>query len=355
MLEIAEPWIPPELVSTAALSRLKLLAAALPAALTDRFHLECRLGSHSSRTDLILGITGDGRRILAGSNPAVAMAPELEGHPVWSGLKALFGLRQVGALPSSGPAARTWLEFDLDAGEHQRLPVPGVFAVWKRPLRGDQGWQVLWSCLEQYQRYLLGHPPSQELRRILWRCMRSLPESASIFAAGFFPSRRHLELRLCVSGLLAGQVPDYLEAIDWPGPLSACRRWMEREPLKAPGIGKTRLLHLDLGRAFKPKFGVEVNLRHNGLLRRPKDTGRYLDGLVASGLCTPPKRRGLDSWGGTQVVTLPHELWPSMVARWVNHVKVTCGQSGTARAKAYLCHGHSPYARRRRMAPVSAS
>ena len=66
----------------------------------------------------------------------------------------------------------------------------------------------------------------------------------------------------------------------------------------------------------------------------------FLEALVARGLCSRAKCDALLAWPGVRSERLAHELWPSHVGRWVNHVKVVCGDA-EPRAKAYLCVHHA--------------
>ncbi|MEM7582107.1 MAG: hypothetical protein AAF560_01890 [Acidobacteriota bacterium] len=331
-LDLVQTWVPEELVASTAWSRLQAAAARLPAALTQSFYLECHLAGDVSRTDLILEIGDAGRVILAGENPAIQLERSVSAHPTWEHLAQLC--RQWIHRPNGvcRQVQRLWLELDLDVeAGRQAVPAPRLFVDWHQPLPAASARRTLEPFLNAFG--ALTGAPASEAREALRYCLDGLTPETSIYSLGLFPEHREPALRLCVRGPETRQV-EYVRKLERFGELPCL-------PLASSEEGQRgRILHLDASRHGIDRIGFERGLRQ---LKSPdllKDT--YLDCLVDAGLCSPAKRLALAAWPGGRVETFPHEIWPSLAARWVNHVKVTQTADGAQRAKAYLCHRHVP-------------
>src|SRR5262249_50741750 len=61
-----------------------------------------------------------------------------------------------------------------------------------------------------------------------------------------------------------------------------------------------------------------------------------LDALAQRGLCTAAKREALLAWHGTAWRRLPHELWLTLMARLINHVKLVHQPGRDLEAKSYV-------------------
>ena len=328
--------------------RLESLGASLPALISDRLYLETRLASDRSRADLIIAIEAFGREILAGKNPALFLPPVYSSSLVWAWVREVCGCWSAGADAAFGQVRRLWLEFDLPTDEVERTArlVPGIFVDLCQPSTASSTLAVCDALLGAWHR--CGSPGRLLARTAdsVSACLRRLPDNTSVFSLGLFPSRGDGELRLCVYGVERSQLGEVARALPWPGPRQRLIRWLEEQ---AGGGGSVcrRLLHLDLTTSAGPRIGFEWGLRragrsHEGVLRDP-----YLRRLVAAGLCADTKYRALCTWPETRVQTLPHELWPSLVVCWVNHLKVTLRSDGHQEAKAYLCRRHVPHFRRK--------
>src|SRR5579884_4271399 len=102
------------------------------------------------------------------------------------------------------------------------------------------------------------------------------------------------------------------------------------------------ILHLDVDRTrarVAPRFGVEYMLDRATQARGCIAERAFLHHLVSRGLATAEKAAALEEWPSVRRVSLPHQFWPSIAARRVNHIKVTTGADGATSAKAYLCLG----------------
>ena len=57
------------------------------------------------------------------------------------------------------------------------------------------------------------------------------------------------------------------------------------------------------------------------------------------------------AWPGLVKRTMPHQLWPSLFVRRVNHVKLVQDAQGALTGKVYLCAEHMAAARSPQRAP----
>ena len=116
-------------------------------------------------------------------------------------------------------------------------------------------------------------------------------------------------------------------------------------PLASLGAcpGRTAaIVHVDVGAHVAPTIAVELPFsRASQRVGRIAEVG-LLDALVAAGLCDRTKRDELLAWPRRIVGTMPHELWPSAIARRLNHVKLVWRPGADVEAKAYLAASHRP-------------
>ncbi len=339
-LATVKPWLSPQVLGEGGWSRIAAVGAILPAQITNCFYLECQLGQSIARADLILGISDSGSRILAGENSAIELDPTLAVQPVWVHLGRLCRRWLCRSSSFHRQVKGIWIELDVATDSEQRDPLsaPRVFVDWVRTSTREGVSGALEALLRELGG-LAGRRPSNDLVSALLGCVESLPATCSLYSVGFFPEPGREELRLCIRG--AGeQLRRYLKRVGTP---RDGQRFLEAEALVSAKTSsdRTRIVHLDVGVSRASMVGLEHSLRGQG--RKDLALGPDLARLVASGGCTPAKRMGLCGWPGGRVDTLPHELWPSLVVRWVNHVKVTPASDGGWQAKAYLCHKHVPY------------
>jgi hypothetical protein len=85
---------------------------------------------------------------------------------------------------------------------------------------------------------------------------------------------------------------------------------------------------------------LEYVLARRSQLRGVLAETEFLARLVKMGLCSDEKRAALFEWPGWGWDSMPHECWPSVVVRRVNHVKVLWDVDAPVAAKAYLCFCH---------------
>jgi hypothetical protein len=344
-LRAVQPFVPCALVSDAAWARVTGVAARLPAALSEWAYLECRLGEGAEQVDTSLVLGPDGRDVVAGANPAIALPPELMGSDEWRRVSELCRAWAGGDAGIAEWASGVWLEFDVPRGEPQRPPVPGVF-VYSRGEAGRPG--PLPRAPEGARRaleVLRGGALPPELARGLDRCWRALPDGAHAPHVGALLSRGADSLRVCVTGAARRDVPGFLRALGWPGDEGALAA--ELAALADAGAPEPAMVQVDVDGAARERVGLEYALERGPQARGELPRGELLDALVRRGLCAPAKRAALQSWPGTAVHTLPHQLWPCVLARRVNHVKLVFGADGPREAKAYLSLHHRPRPSRR--------
>jgi hypothetical protein len=344
--------LPASLVSPSALRRVLAVTRQLPAILSRFAYVECRLTAGDPQVDIILNVTDDGKRLIAGQNPAIQLPRRLREHPVWQRLSEFCRHWIDPASPVHDSVRSIWLEFDLDEPPGD-VPVPGVF------VRFDGGNDLPTSVPEPEKAglvrdivfpLLLGRdlPPATYAR--LQPCFDALPTGAQVSEVGVLLPRSADWVRLCLKGLPEHALLPYLSAIGWPGDRSeleaVLRTFSETE---VPGRGRPLqpgYLDLDVGDAVHARLGLEYFLQRGArqLLHGMSETG-WLDKLVAAGLCSPDKRAGLLAWPGYFHARFAHELWPSLVVRQANHVKLVYTPGQPLVAKAYLNFLHQHYKR----------
>jgi hypothetical protein len=346
---LAAPHLRAPLVTPRAFARVREVADTLPAALVSWVHLECRLGEGVEDVDMIVRVDAAGRALLAagemrattgeGWRRAVAMARRWDeyGDP--------------GALRGS---ASLWLEFDVPADPPCAVPAtiaePGLFVELhvERAVALAAG-----NAVDQLAAPLLpstprGQDAARSVARVVRRCMDALPPGgdAKLYSLGVLVPRGDDLVRVCIIDPPA-DVAGYLTAVGWPGDVA------EIEALLAPATQamsaarqRVGVLHLDVANgALAPRAGFELVFDRASQVRGVLADAALFDHLTARGLCVPEKRDALRHWPGVARCTLAHELWPSVVLRTVNHVKLTW-REGHVEAKAYLRLGAQPWHQR---------
>lgn len=273
---------PRALVSPAAYARVRDVAERVPASLAQWIYLECRL-SVSDRVDITVAIDArDADRL----------------DPAWRRSEWPRGI------------TRLWLEFDVPE------PTPGLFAE----LADSDG--------------------------VSLSAARAVPAGGALRYIGVFPSRGTHAIRLCVTDLDDDGIVSYLTAIDWPGSIPALRR--ELAAMHAAHGASPGIVDVDVqpSGAIGPVVGLEYLFRRDTQARGVLAELGLMDRLVERGLCTRERREALLAFPRSRYVTMPHELWESVLHQRVNHIKVTFAHDESLEAKAYLALGHEPRRRR---------
>jgi hypothetical protein len=174
-----------------------------------------------------------------------------------------------------------------------------------------------------------------------------LPEPPRIEQMGMMFSRQSEDLRLCIRGLPPRGMSQYLGRAGWSGRGEELDAIIEQ---LLPFVDDVTL-DIDAGEGVGPKIGLECILDRDP---RPERWQRWLDHLVAVGLCTPRKRDGVMAWMGLSTQRTQPELWPENLARAsqrtpglisafhrrVNHLKIVHQPGQPLQVKAYLAFRH---------------
>ena len=342
-LALAEPFLSPALVGVPALERLRRAASRLPAALSRCIYLECR-PTAPDRVDLIVDVDASGREILAGRNPAIELSAALRADPTWARVATYMRAWLDPNDRLAASVADAWLEFDL--GGDDDLPPPSVFVDFAGVVFRDQSPERRFDALARAGHALdtsLTESAVAEVRR----CIAALPPSAMLLYAGFMLARDTDAIRLCIMGLSPTELASYLRDIRWPGDVDAVHAMTtEFAQRESGGQSQPAIIHLDVGAAIGPNIGLEYPFARHSQLTGDLAEGTFLDALVAREFMTSDYRAALGEWPGHERRTLAHELWPSVVARRVNHVKLVSRDGTAFDAKFYLCAEHAPVGRK---------
>jgi hypothetical protein len=343
-LSATVPALPDTLVGAQARHRLDVAAACLPAALTNWIYLETTLDDLAERLDLIVRVDPSGRSHLRLDELILPAPLDARATQVWRRVEALARLWEENSCGWHESVAGLWLEFDL-ALDAERLPAPRLFLDFATDSREPRDCARALAPLTA----LVGAAPPLSLGRQLQHCFDALPEHADVPSLGLADPSRWADVRLCAAGLRDADLAPYLRAVGWPGDAEALAA--DHAALTArlePSPETISLLHLDISTGVGARVGLEYLLsrseQRHGQLRETS----FLDALDERG-CDPAKREALAHWPGQNVGTLPHEIWPSLVSRRVNHVKVVHEPRGAQQIKAYLSLSHDFH---RRAAPL---
>jgi hypothetical protein len=328
-LDVIAPYLPPALLSTGARRDIWRVARRLPAQLSECLGFELPLGDRRARGDFAVQVsTPRGRRLLgdAGRTPEF---PTVAGDEwAWARIRRFARTWCDDDSPLARHVTSAWLEFDVDSagGRHR---IPSIF-MRVTSVRADE---VL-RCVADSIELLGGAPLPGASRDALARCVDALPARAELHQVGTMLSRRFVPLRLCVAGLGTERMPGFLADVG-----------LARAGERAREIGETLLddtgdvmLQLDVVDGLRPGFGVEYSVTANRELDGRPETrwAAFLDRLVARGLCTPTKRRGILAWAGASREQFTHQPCPTRVYRGLSHVKLDCSTDGPPVPKAYI-------------------
>lgn len=336
MLAAALPHAPEGLIDAAARATLAAITDRVPAALTRRTYLECRLADGAPRVDVVFCVDRSNCTLLM--EPRSAWLPaHLQGHPLWRGLGRVAAHWTDPASPIGAGIYDLWLEFDATAPPPAGdLLVPGVFIGLARSVATPplDTLEAGLAALEVLLSRALGPGPTTAARRVV----AALPPGASVPYVGVMYPRSDTAIRLCLSPLAGTVLLDYLQAIAWPGEIEHLARCLRAIPRGSGrnALDAAALLHVDVEAGVQPRIGIEVPLPQ---YPRPLDTldERVLfDALRAQGLCASAKHEALVRWPGFSVEQFPHQCWPSTAVRRVSHVKLVYEPGRGLEAKTYL-------------------
>ncbi|GGK15028.1 hypothetical protein GCM10010124_04570 [Pilimelia terevasa] len=318
--------LPPALVDDPAGKRLRLVGDRLPDALSHRIGLEARLDD-TPRVDLLL-LAADARElaVLAGTDPAVAIDPQLAAARGW---QAGARLARRAARLGAGPLPPgVWVELDTDSAAAPALftaaaPDPGQPAA--------AGWDAAATVAEVLHEVADRPPPAALLERVAAVAASAL----AVRQVGVFGGRPHAGVRLfCATP--AGPPPsgaavaELLGALGWSGHAAALAHWADVAAAHADTV------HLGLDVTADgplPTVGLEIAMADAAQPHQDPRWVRLLDRLVADGLATAAKAAAVARLGRGYTVRLPH---PRHFRQGLHHLKISVAPSGAAGAKAYF-------------------
>lgn len=345
-LGLATRHVPPVLVPPAARGRVLQVAGRIPAALTRAAYLECRLLAGLDPVDLIFRVERAGAEILAGRHPGVDPARLLACGPAWRAVADFCRAWLDGDDPAWALVRHLWLELDLDdPGPPGRspLPPPSVFVALDDDATAAMGTDAVLDLVAHVIHPLAPFAMDADTRARLRGVLERRPPGAAVPYAGVMLSRPRQAVRLYLSRVPGAAVPGLLNEVGWPedqGRMAAEVVAAMRDA-GAPEVG---MLHLDvLEGALLPRLGVEYTLERQAQIRGRVAEQPFLDALAQRGLCEPGRRDALLSWPGYELLTLRHELWPSLLARRVNCIKLVHEPDREPQMKAYLLAFHQPH------------
>ena len=344
-LTTVEPERPPALISEEAHRNLCNVASQLPGDLTHGFGFESRLADRQQSVDLALCLsnTGEGGAILAGTHPDAALSDTLTARWPWRRVRRLAQAWEEAGNRLHRDLYEVWLEFDVAADLSGELPLPSVFTcLVRRPLDTDRPEEeARHARADRYTRTItsaLDHLAPQRPENLdlnLRRTLRALPASATPYAIGTMLARRTQAIRLCFQGIPPGEISAFLRAIEWPGDHAAAGALLDD---LCPLVDRAHV-DLDLSDALLPTLGLECFYDD----RRPPALeprwARFVDWLVAEGLCLPDKGEALLAWPGRLHAFEQFSetsITESYFDKILGHVKVTLTPDGRRSAKGYF-------------------
>jgi hypothetical protein len=337
---------PETLVSAEARERVLWAAGRIPAALTRAAYLECRLRRGPEPVDLIFRVEREGAEILAGRHPGVDPGRMLACGPAWRAVAAFCRAWLDGDDPAWKLVRHLWLELDLDAPVipgGPPLPSPSVFVALNDAATADMDTEQLLDLVGKVVRPLAPDAMDADTVARLRGVLQRRPRGAAVPYAGVMLSRARQAVRVYLSRVPGALVPGLLNEVGWPEDQGRMAAEVV-ETMRDAGAPEIGMLHLDvLEGALLPRLGVEYTLDRHAQIRGRVAEQRFLDTLAEWGLCEPERHEALRAWPGYEVVTLRHELWPSLLARRVNCIKLVHEPDREPQMKAYLLTFHQPH------------
>lgn len=326
--EIAPAGWPATLGRTAS-ATLADVARRLPVAGTAAIIAECRLDEVPARVDVSVRLTQDAAAWIAAHDGSGLLAPA---HPARSVVRQLLdefrpdGIARVAR-------RECWLEFDSDSND--ALSPPSCFVA----IRRDRS--VSGDAVAELLRIVAPHVAAP-VRHEVARVVDALPLRASLAQLGLMLGRSpDAPIRLCVRGASA----DELDAI-WarvgrggPSPAPALREWSGGDD-----AARADYVDFDVLEGLGSRVGLEFRCDRRSQARGALRERAWLLRLRAAGFIAAEWIDALCEWPGARRVTLPHQLWPSLTARVVNHCKLIVADGAVTAVKAYcmLLHQDAP-------------
>jgi hypothetical protein len=346
------PYVSRCLISDESLSEMVETAACLPGGLTNFFGFECPLGRREGQADLLVcaAAAEGGRAVLAGEG-AAHLPNVFENHPTWRKAFTFAKCWNDPLSPLFENVHNLWLEFDT-TGQPASIPSPSIFFgahSLERLLETECAEALSTRCawLTQVALPVLRDQALPVIEQAqITRCIEALPFGARVFQVGLMLSRPSQSTRICVRGIPADQIIDYLQHVGWGG-----------SPIDLGVVIDTLSdyvdsfsVDIDVSDRVLPKIGLEC---YCGVT--VEKISSFLEYLVSAGFARPEKAEAVAAWRGMVHERLSADAWPSdllaasafmsgrlhsMFHRRLHHIKVVYEPGQALHAKAYLAVQH---------------
>jgi hypothetical protein len=322
LLDAALPHLDVSLAAPRELASVRALLGSLPAALSDWIYLELRLAPRDPRIDLIARVDRAHRSTLSGNQ--------------WPGASEFT--RTWASTPAWNDAIEClWLEFDFD-GPMWREP---RFFVDLAPSMRTAGSHETASRLALAALSILGpHAVPREIAAPVSRTLHALPRGGSLFSVGLPGSDGPPGVRVCLNGVTRRRLPAFLGAIEWRGSVRSVCDELGTVLEGTGAAARIGSLDLDVTTDGAGRLAIELAFAHRPQLRGGLEEQRLLENLVALGLAESSSIDALRAWPGCEIARLPQVLWPALLVRRLNHVKIVFEGDRIAAVKAYPCVFH---------------
>lgn len=318
--------VPTALMGQAPSAAMLNLASKLPGVPFGLWGYEVKLGETPSLTDpdmlFCLEPGSDHPRSFA---QAITCSPP-SASPVWPLLAAFCSEWIQPTATLSAQVRNLWIEFD----SAEQAIVPSVFLG-----PASSAPETAFATLGALQS--LGaapHGSAQALQNLI----SLLPKGGSIYQLGLMLSRQEAPLRVCIEGIAASDLPEFLGKVGRADCINAIIDELASSDLEL-GIG------LDLCPEIGLRIGIECYAGHDQ--HAPERTEALHELLRRHSLATDAAIEALQLWPGLLHQRLLSEAWPSWLAcpegadaggiqRYVNHVKISLCAGTSSIAKAYL-------------------
>jgi hypothetical protein len=336
-LQVVSPHLSGELIAPGARDALAHATSLLPASWSRCMYLECR--GLNDAVDLIINV--DRAEMVAGEIGGLALPPSLADLPEWQAVVALARAWRSKGL--SDHFSGIWLEFDLSL-DCRSPPRPSVFVDFAPSVYHNRSAKRAVAAIVRAT-CAVGRPVSPPIRECLYRYVAALPRPALLLYAGFMLPRQTDAVRLCIMGMTPTELEQHLRDIGWSGHFDIVMALVRA--LGRLGEPRPAILHFDVGEDRASSVGLEYPFaRHPQLVGGIREAP-VLDYLVAQSYLTAARRAALSTWTGYERRVLPHELWPSVVVRRVNHIKLVVHPDASVETKLYLAVEHAALRSRR--------
>lgn len=327
LLPTLRPYIPRSLIDDEWLERIARRLCDLPGAETaSGAYWEFRLSKPAAAADFVVAV-GPGLPLLpyyirrgeaaAPGSPAAALGAMLSDMRD-SGEKHKF----IGA----------FLEYDIAETPAGARPEPGVFlALWPDSARAKLAPELACDVTA-----LMGWT-DEGIMEVVRQASEALPHEgeAAIRQIGAMPGRELRAIKILVSKLAAGDIPDYLERARWPGDAERVRQVVDAMSPLPLGFS----LSIDmLPQGLLPRLGVEIFPLDRG--RGILSWGPTVERLAEMGWCLDEKKRGLLEFPGIERIFRKDGLF--VLYKGIGHAKITV-HGDKVEAKAYAGLKYLPF------------